>query len=432
MSEPDSMFQRALKRLERAADYAGLEDGEVIERLSHPRECLEVALPLRRDDGSLEVLRGYRVRYDDARGPTKGGLRYHPSVSLDEVKALAFWMTIKCALMGLPFGGAKGGVIVDPKALSPLELERLTRVLVHRLADFIGPQRDIPAPDVYTNARVMGWIMDEYATLHRRREPAVVTGKPLQLGGSEGRDTATGTGAYHVIEALQRRRGWEPAETTVAIQGFGNAARALSRHLAGAGYRIVAVSDSQGGIRHDGNGDGFDVEALIAQKERSRAVADVYCEGSVCELGAARISNEELLALDVDILVPAALEDVITEENARAVRADVIVEVANGPISSGADAILIERGVEVVPDVLANAGGVTVSYFEWTQNCSGHYWTSEEVATRLARRMTDEAERVFDRAAEHGIDLRTAAYAHALERIGTAIAALGTESYFRS
>ena len=308
------VFTDALRRLDEVADLVEI-DPEVLERLRHPKSVMEVAIPIRRDDGSLKVFEGYRVRYDDTRGPTKGGIRFHPDVDVAEVKALAFWMTIKCAVVGLPFGGGKGGVVCNPKELSRLELERVSRGFVQALHDVLGPETDIPAPDVYTNAMVMGWMMDEYSRIERRRCPGTFTGKPIELGGSLGRDDATGRGAYYCIKELERREEWDPTAVTVAVQGFGNAGQHVAALLHDDGYRIVAVSDSQGGIQRD---EGFDVPSLVQNKNDTRALRAVYCEGSVCQLvDADVITNEALLELDVDILIPAALEGVITEGQRR-------------------------------------------------------------------------------------------------------------------
>lgn len=423
-----NIFDDAIKRLDRAFEFAAI-DREAVERLKHPKAIVQVAVPVRMDDGSLRVFEGYRVRHDDSRGPGKGGIRFHPDVNLHEVKALAFWMTCKCAVVGIPYGGAKGGVVVNPKELSRLELERLSRGFIRQIAEFIGPETDIPAPDVYTNAMIMGWMMDEYSKMRGQRTPAVITGKPIPLGGSLGREDATGRGAYYCIKELERRKGWDPGQIRVAVQGFGNAGQHVARLLHGDSYRIVAVSDSKGGIFKD---DGFDVPSLIRFKNESRQLKAVYCDGSVCEMvDAATISNEELLALDVDVLIPAALENVITGENAGRVKAPVIVEVANGPTTSDGDAVLNDAEKLVVPDILANAGGVTVSYFEWVQNKQGYYWTEPQVHERLKEIMSREFDAVYQLADNHGIDMRTAAYAHALTRIGQAIEAVGTQSYFQ-
>ena len=426
-STDSNVFPDAVRRLDRAFQYAGI-DEEALEQLKHPKAILQVSIKLRMDDGSARIYQGFRAQHDSTRGPTKGGLRYHPNVTLDEVKALAFWMTFKCAVVGIPYGGAKGGITVNPKELSRLELERLSRGYIRQMADFIGPDTDIPAPDVYTNSMVMGWMMDEYSKIVRRHSLDVITGKPIELGGSLGRDDATGRGGYYCIKELEELKGWKPAKTRVAIQGFGNAGQAVARLLHADGYKIVAVSDSQGGIYSTS---GFDVPSLIRFKNESRQLKAVYCEESVCGLvDAETITNQQLLELDVDVLIPAALENQITADNVDRVKVPVIVELANGPTTSEADAALGERGILVVPDILANAGGVVVSYFEWTQNRQGYYWLIEDVHRRLAKRMKAEFNAVYQLADRHQIDMRTAAYVHSLNRIGTAIAAKGTSRYF--
>ena len=425
---PDDVFQASLARLARIGRETGASP-EILEVLAHPAATLTAALPVRMDDGTLRHFPAYRCRYNDLLGPTKGGIRYHPDVTQAEVQALALWMTLKCAVLGLPYGGGKGGVVVDPKALSPRELERLSRAYVRAMADFIGPDVDIPAPDVYTTPRIMGWMADEYRCITRRHAPAVITGKPLELGGSLGRDEATGRGAFLVVEALARRRGLEPARMRVAVQGFGNAGYHVARLLQQAGYRIVAVSDSQGGIQSDA---GFDVESLFAQKQATRRLDGVYCEGSVChEVAHRHISNADLLELDVDLLVPAALEDQITAANVDRIRAPLIVEVANGPVAGDVDERLHARGVVVVPDILANAGGVTVSWCEWVQNRQGMAWTLDDVRRRLADAMTGAFDAVWAVAEAEGVSLRSAAYAVALRRLGASLAAQGTRAYFR-
>ncbi len=421
------VFDDAVGRLDRAAAYAKL-DQEAIERLKHPKAIIQVSIPVRMDDGSLRVFSGYRVRHDDTRGPAKGGIRFHPNVSLDEVKALALWMTCKCAVVGIPFGGGKGGVIVNPKELSRMELERLARGFIGQIADFIGPEKDIPAPDVYTNAMIMGWMMDEYSKIRRAHTPAMITGKPLPLGGSLGRDDATGRGAYYCIKELEHRRGWKPQQVRVAVQGFGNAGQHVAALLGADGYQLVAVSDSRGGVYRPA---GFDVPSLIKIKSETRHLKAVYCDGSVCEaVEAEQITNQQLLELDVDILIPAALESQITADNAAAVQAPVVVEVANGPVTSQADQILAEKNTLVIPDILANAGGVTVSYFEWVQNRQGYYWSIEKVHRRLRDIMSREFNAIFNLMTQMKTDMRTAAYTHALGRIGQAIEAHGTHRFF--
>jgi glutamate dehydrogenase (NADP+) len=423
----NSLFTDASRRLEKALKYVNLSE-DTTERLKFPKASLMVSIPVRMDDGSLKMFPGYRVQYDNTRGPTKGGVRYHPNVSLDEVTSLAFWMTFKCAVLNLPFGGAKGGITVNPKALSPLELERLTRGYIEAIADFIGPDVDIPAPDVYTNPMIMGWMMDQYSIIRRQLSPGVVTGKPITLGGSLGRDAATATGAFFVIETLMPKFSQLPSQTTVAVQGFGNAGAVVAELLSKAGYKVVAVSDSQGGIYSK---TGLDIPSVRQFKEANKSVKAVYCEGSVCNIVEHDIlTNEELLTLDVDILIPAALENQITDKNANEIKAKYIFEVANGPITSEADQILEERGIYVFPDILVNAGGVTVSYFEWVQNRSGLYWTLDEVNQRLKQKMIEETERIWQLTQEFSVSMRTAAYIHGLNRLGEAINAKGTRDYY--
>ncbi len=422
-----SLLADASQRLEQALKYAAISD-DAIESLKFPQTSLSVSIPVRMDDGSLQVFQGYRVRYDDTRGPGKGGVRYHPNVTMDEVQSLAFWMTFKCAALGLPFGGAKGGITVNPKALSRMELERLSRGYIDAIADFIGPDVDILAPDVYTNSMIMGWMMDQYSIIRRHICPAVVTGKPISMGGSVGREAATALGAYDVIEAMLPKFEMAASDTTVAIQGFGNAGGILAELMFNAGYKIVAVSDSQGGVYAK---NGLDIPAVHRVKEATRGVRVPYCDGSVCEVtDQETITNEELLELEVDILIPAALENQITEANAHNIKAKLIFEVANGPTTSAADRILDEKGIYVFPDILVNAGGVTVSYFEWVQNRSGLYWTLDEVNHKLQSRIVEEAGRIWAIAQENAISLRTAAYVHAISRLGEAISAKGTRDYY--
>lgn len=422
-----SLLVDASRRLEQALKYTSISE-DAIESLKFPQASLTVSIPVRMDDGSLQVFQGYRVRYDDTRGPGKGGVRYHPGVTMDEVQSLAFWMTFKCAALGLPFGGAKGGITVNPKVLSRMELERLSRGYIDAIADFIGPDIDILAPDVYTNSMIMGWMMDQYSIIKRHICPAVVTGKPISMGGSLGRETATAMGAYYVIQSMLPKFDQSPHGTTVAIQGFGNAGGILAELLFKAGYKVVAVSDSQGGIYCQ---EGLDIPNVRKAKEATRDIRVPYCDGSVCETGNQDvITNEELLKLDVDVLIPAALENQITENNASDINAKLIFEVANGPTTSAADQILEAKGIYVFPDILVNAGGVTVSYFEWVQNRSGLYWTLDEVNQKLMVRMVEEADRIWAISRDVGIPLRTAAYVHAISRLGEAISAKGTRDYY--
>lgn len=422
-----NIFQEAVKNLDKAFKVAEI-DKEAIEKLHYPKAALQVSIPVRMDDGSLKIFTGYRVRYDDTRGPTKGGIRFHPTVTMEEATALAFWMTFKCAVVDIPYGGGKGGVCVNPKELSRMELERLSRGYIEQIADFIGPDRDIPAPDVYTNSMIMGWMMDEYSTIKRQHSPAVITGKPIPLGGSLGRDDATGRGAFYSIVELEKKEGWDPATKTVAVQGFGNAGQSVARLLHDRGYKVVAVSDSKGGIYRE---QGFDIPSLIKIKNESRELKAVYCEDTVCDaVDADHITNDQLLELNVDIMLPSALENVITKENAANIKAKYIFEVANGPISGEADEILFKNGILVVPDILANAGGVVVSYFEWVQNKAGFHWELDEVQQKLETKMIQAFDEVYRMYKEKGVDMRTAAYAVALNRIGEAVSAGGTHQYF--
>ncbi|NEQ45295.1 MAG: Glu/Leu/Phe/Val dehydrogenase [Leptolyngbya sp. SIOISBB] len=425
-----SLLTDANRRLERALKHVHISE-DASERLKFPKASLKVSIPVRMDDGSLRVFEGYRVRYDDTRGPTKGGIRFHPNVTMDEVQSLAFWMTFKCAAVNLPFGGAKGGITLNPKELSKFELERLSRGYVDAIADFIGPDIDIPAPDVYTNPMIMGWMMDQYSIIRRQLSPAVMTGKPVGMGGSQGRDRATGTGAFYVLAAMMAKFDRNPATTTVAVQGFGNAGSVVARLLFEAGYQVVAVSDSHGGLYCDR---GLDIPSLQQFKASTRSLQAVYCEGTVCNLvdGHDTITNDELLTLDVDILIPAALENQITAENASQIQAEYIFEVANGPITSAGDRILEDRGIYVFPDILVNAGGVTVSYYEWVQNRSGLYWSEAEVSDRLKNKLVAEAEDIWRISQNLAIPLRTAAYVHALERLEAAHSARGTRDYYVS
>ena len=421
MSRHDrDVFADALQRLDLAAKYAKV-DPETILRLRQPKQFLEVSIPVRLDNGSLRVFTGYRCKYDDTRGPAKGGIRFHQDVSASEVKALAFWMTFKCAVAGLPFGGGKGGVIVDPRELSMAELERLSRGYIRAIAWAIGTDVDVPAPDVNTNGLILAWMADEYSNVVGRREPGVITGKPVAMGGSLGRDDATARGGFFSLKELEARLGWERRKEPrrVAVQGFGNAGEHFAKLAYADGCRVVAVSDSNGGVYNPG---GLDIAAMIKADHKPGFVPDT----AVCGSGTRRITNAELLELEVDVLAPAAVENVITEENAARVKAQVVLELANGPVTVQADAILEQRGVLVVPDILANSGGVTVSYFEWAQNKMGYYWTADEVRERLGQYMRREFGATYELAKANNIGMRMGAYAHALERLGPALESTGT------
>jgi glutamate dehydrogenase (NAD(P)+) len=401
-------FAIAMAQFDRAAEYLDLDDG-MRELLKTPKRQLVVSIPVKMDDGRLQVFEGYRVQHNLARGPGKGGIRYHPDVTLDEVKALAMWMTWKCATVNLPYGGAKGGVRVNPKELSQGELERLTRRYATEIAPLIGPDRDIPAPDVYTDAQTMAWIMDTISMFKGHTELGVVTGKPVELGGSLGRQEATARGCQFVIREACRAFGLSLPDATVVVQGFGNAGSNVARFLHEDGARIIALSDSKGGIY---NLRGLDPLAALEHKTRTGALQGLP--------NTEAITNEELLELPCDILVPAALENQITRRNADRIRARLIAEAANGPTTPAADDILFDRGITVIPDILANAGGVSVSYFEWVQNQYGFFWPEDEVRRHLERIMTSAFHAVRAMAERYRVDLRRGAYILAIERVAEA------------
>ncbi len=417
------MLQAALGRMIAAAEDCQIPD-EVLLRLRAPAETTMASLPVRMDDGRLRVFQAWRCRYNDTRGPGKGGIRFHPDVSQDEVATLAFWMTLKCAVVDLPFGGAKGGVRVDVGELSAMELERLSRAYIRAFAHTLGQHRDIPAPDMYTNGRVIAWMADEMRVLKGEHMPAAITGKPEAMSGSAGRVEATGRGAAQVLQILAPRLDLSPKRSRVAVQGFGNAAYHCAASLAEAGYRIVAVSDSQGG-RY--SADGLDPAEVRAHKAKTGSVQGAPSSGEARDIG-----NDELLACDCDILVPAATGGQVTCDNAGAIRAGVILEVANGPVDPDADADLADAGVTVIPDILANAGGVIVSHMEWVQNLGGERWPLDRVRAGLDERIRQEAEAVCAIASDLEVDLRRAAYVHALRRIGAVAEARGMEQHYRS
>jgi glutamate dehydrogenase (NADP+) len=420
--EHDKLFRDARRRLNKAIQYFPISP-DVEEQLKYPKSSLAVSVVIRMDNGARRAFKGFRVRYDDSRGPAKGGIRYHQNVTLDEVMALAFWMTFKCAVVGIPFGGAKGGICVDTKELTKTELERLSRTYIEMIADMIGPEVDIPAPDMYTNEIIMGWMSDQYNRIKRGKYPGVITGKPLSLGGSLGRTDATGRGGMNVLRRLEEQLKIVPQETTVAVQGFGNVGYHCARLLHDAGYKIVAVSNSEGGIFDP---DGIDPYSLKKwEQEHKEVLAGAPTNGTSQPMG-----NQELLKLPVDVLVPAALENQITARNAKDIKAKVVLELANGPVTADADAILHERGVLVIPDILANAGGVTVSYFEWVQNQTGFYWELEEVQEKLQKIMEKATINVWETMNEYKCDMRTAAYVEALKKLSGAIEAHGTRYYF--
>jgi glutamate dehydrogenase (NAD(P)+) len=403
-------FETAKQQVDIVADLIGIDPG-VREVLKHPKRELTVNFPVRMDDGSYHVYTGYRVQYNMARGPTKGGIRYHPQVTLDEVRALAAWMTWKCAVVNIPYGGAKGGVICDPKHMSLGELERLTRRYASEIAPIIGPEMDIPAPDVYTDSQTMAWIMDTYSMLKGYSVPGVVTGKPISLGGSEGRGEATGRGCAYVIREAAKDIGLKVKGATVAIQGFGNAGSIAGKLLHDEqGATIVAVSDSKGGIWKT---DGFNPHEVEAHKLKTGSVVGFP--------GAKSMSNDEILEAKADILIPAALENQITKKNADKIQAKIVAEAANGPTLPEADTVLFEKKITVLPDVLANAGGVTVSYFEWAQDIQGYFWPLDEVNARLERIMVRSYNDVHTVAMQRKVHNRTAAYVLAIQRVVDAI-----------
>jgi glutamate dehydrogenase (NAD(P)+) len=403
-----SAWQSALKQLDDAARIMNL-DPSVHETLRRPRRTLEVAIPTRMDDGTVRVFTGYRVHHNTSRGPTKGGIRYHPGVTLDEVKALAMWMTWKCAVVGIPYGGAKGGVVVDPKSLSKFELERMTRRYTSEILPFIGPERDIPAPDMGTNEQVMAWIMDTYSTREGYSVGAVVTGKPLSIGGSLGRTKATARGVTYITLATLKHLGKAVEDTSVVIQGFGNVGANSVELLQESGLRVVGVSDVGGGVH---NPKGLSYQGLATHHAANGSLRGYE--------GGESVTNEELLELECDLLIPAAIENQITEVNAERVQADVIVEAANGPTTPEADDILRDRGVLVVPDILANSGGVTVSYFEWVQDLQSYSWDEDEVNERLRKIMEKGYVDVLALAEDQKVTMREAATVLGVSRVAEA------------
>ena len=404
----DTAWDTALAQLDEVAELMGLAPG-VHQILRSPKRSLSVSVPFRMDDGSTRVYEGYRVHHNVTRGPAKGGIRYHPDVGLDEVKALAMWMTWKCAIAGIPFGGAKGGVAVNPKELSRSELERMTRRYASEILPFIGPEKDIPAPDMNTNEEIMSWIMDTYSMNSGYSVPGVVTGKPVSIGGSKGRAGATSRGVMYMIFKTLKSLGIGIDEVSVAIQGYGKVGGHAAQLLHDAGCRVVAVSDADGGLYRDR---GLDPEAIIRHSSEA---------GTVAGYGAADvITNAELLEIECDVLVPAAIEGVITVKNADAIKARVVCEAANGPITFEGDKVLHDRGVFVVPDILANSGGVTVSYFEWVQDIQAYFWDEEEVNDRLRLIMERAFDEVHDLASSKGLSMRQAAHWIGVGRVAEA------------
>lgn len=413
----DSMLEAAKRRLLEAAADAKLAP-DALEILNHPKETVEVAIPLRRGDGSLDLIKAWRRRYSDLLGPTKGGLRFHPSVTGDEVRTLAFWMTMKCALMELPFGGGKGGAQIDYRSLSPHERERFTRGLAHAFGRVFGPNRDIPAPDMGAGPEEMAWIANTFGYSNGGHARHVVTGKPPILGGLEGRANATGDGAFHALEQLSSKLGLGAGANRIAVQGFGSGGRRFAETASRHGWRVVAIADSRGAIF---NGDGLDVEAVGRAKDRTGEVAHADCGEP--------IASAELLKVDCDALVPAALGNQITTDTVGDLRCRAIIEIANGPVAPDADAELRARGIEVAPDILANAGGVFVSWLEWVQGRSQMPIGPSEVAERLRARMCAKADEIVAVSGELDVDLRRSAYVVAARRLSEAVRALGSAAY---
>lgn len=418
MISKNNYFDQVLIPLKKAAAKINA-DKTFLEVISEPQRIIELNLPFIYDSGKQEIIKGYRVQYNNWLGPFKGGLRFHPKVDMNEVKSLAFWMMIKNALVGIPFGGSKGGLQKDPKKFSEKELERLTRQFTKALSPNIGEDVDVPAPDVNTNSKIMDWIEDEYSKILGKKSKAVVTGKSLENYGSEGREEATGLGGFFVLEKLVEKLGLKKP-LTVAIQGFGNVGSNIARILYRNGYLIIVLSDIKGAI-YDSQKRGFNVDLVKQCKEEKGFLAGCYCIGSVCDLAKkvddGILTHEELLESQVDILIPAALENVITEDNADKISAKIVFEMANGPTTPKADEILNKRGIMVVPDVLANAGGVTVSYFEWLQNKKGEKWTIEKVRSKLKENMTKAFENVWDISQKENVNLRIASYIAAIDRL---------------
>ena len=397
-------YQNAMAQLDKVAllkDFGN----EFIERMRHPDRDIRISIPVKMDDGSLKIFEGYRVQHNDARGPYKGGIRFHPDTEINEVKALAFWMTIKCAVAGIPMGGGKGGITVDPKDLSKGELERLSRGWVQKLVDNLGPHKDVPAPDVNTTPEIMSWMVDEYEKLTGDKTGATFTGKPVDKGGSLGRGAATGMGGFYVFDALRENLGL-PEKCKVVVQGFGNVGSNAAEIFEAHGHTVMTVSDSKGGIYNE---NGLDIKKLMEHKKNTGTLSDFP--------GAVNITNEELLEKPCDLLIPAAFENVITDQNAGKLHAKALLELANGPLTPEADEILFKAGIPVIPDVLANSGGVTVSYFEWDQNLKNEKWTEEDVNKKLKEILDDSSKKVHDAAKASNTDLRRGAFILALDRI---------------
>ncbi len=408
LAEELNPFQIARQQFNRAADYLNLDDS-TRQVLSSPKRQLIVSIPVKMDGGDVQVFEGYRVQHNIARGPCKGGIRYHPNVTLDEVKALATWMTWKCATVGIPYGGGKGGVICDPKSLSMNELERLTRRYAFEIAPIIGPDRDIPAPDVYTDEQTMAWIMDTISMVRGHTELGVVTGKPISLGGSQGRSEATARGCLYALREACKVKGINLKGARVSVHGFGNAGANIARLVAADGAKVVAACDSKAGLYAE---NGIDITAALRHKAETKSLAGLP--------GTKEISPEDIVSVDCDILLPAALENAITLQNVSQVKAKIIAELANGPTTPGADRVLADQGVFLVPDILANAGGVTVSYYEWVQDQYSFFWSEKQINETLEQAMRTAFNSVYETAQRYDTDMRTGAYILAVDRVAEA------------
>lgn len=407
MSENVNLLTSTQDVIKEALNRLGYDEA-MYELLKEPLRVLKVRIPVKMDDGTTKVFTGYRAQHSDAVGPTKGGIRFHPDVTEDEVKALSMWMTLKCGIVDLPYGGGKGGIVCDPRQMSMGELERLSRGYVRAVSQIVGPTKDIPAPDVFTNAQIMAWMMDEYSRIDEFNSPGFITGKPIVLGGSQGRDRATAEGVTIVIQEATKKRGIDIKGARVVIQGFGNAGGFLAKFMSDLGAKVIGISDAYGALYDP---DGLDIDYLLDRRDSF---------GTVTTLFEDTITNKELLELDCDILVPAAISNQITAENAPNIKAKIVVEGANGPTTAEATKILTERGILLVPDVLASAGGVTVSYFEWVQNNQGYYWSAEEVKEKLRERMVNAFENVYQTAQSRNIDMRLVAYMVGVRRTAEA------------
>lgn len=403
MSEEISLVESTQRIIKEALDKLGYND-DMYQLIKEPLRTLKVRIPVKMDDGSVKVFTGYRAQHNDAVGPTKGGVRFHPSVSEDEVVALSMWMTLKAGIVNLPYGGGKGGIICDPREMSMDEVERLSRGYVRAISQIVGPTKDIPAPDVFTNSQIMAWMMDEYSAIDQFNSPGFITGKPLVLGGSEGRDRATALGVVICLEEALKKRDMKMEDIRIVIQGFGNAGSFLSKFLFDRGAKIVGISDANGAL-HDPNG--LDIDYLLERRDSFGMVTNLYEDV---------LSNDELFGLDCDVIIPAAIENQITEANAPNIKAQILCEAANGPTTTEATRILTERGVLIVPDVLASAGGVTVSYFEWVQNNQGYYWSEDEVNEKMEQKLVAAFNEIYDLHENRQIDMRLAAFIVGLKR----------------